>query len=97
MSEEPSLSARVVGGEFSSPNMGRSVKDLELGRKAVWSEAPTENGMHARHSTDEGDKDDGVSEGDSSTSEIPESFADIQTRQSEYSGISTEGVGVRRH
>lgn len=76
--EDPNL---LVGGEFSSPNMGRAVKDLELGRKASWSEASTGYAMHARHCNDEGDKDAEIDEGVSSSSDIPESFADIQTRQ----------------
>ncbi|XP_068657250.1 probable protein S-acyltransferase 7 [Aristolochia californica] len=34
---EPSgLQARSVGGGFVSPNMGKSVGDLEMGRKPVW-------------------------------------------------------------
>lgn len=33
---EPTLPARSVGGGFVSPNMGKAVEDIEMGRKAVW-------------------------------------------------------------
>ncbi|KAK4477300.1 hypothetical protein RD792_016515 [Penstemon davidsonii] len=33
---ESSLPARCVAGGFVSPNMGKAVDDIELGRKAVW-------------------------------------------------------------
>ncbi|CDP16720.1 unnamed protein product [Coffea canephora] len=33
---EPTLPARSVGGGFVSPNMGKAVDDIEMGRKAVW-------------------------------------------------------------
>ncbi|CAK9171999.1 unnamed protein product [Ilex paraguariensis] len=33
---EPELPARSVGGGFVSPNMGKGVEDIEMGRKAVW-------------------------------------------------------------
>lgn len=35
---EPALPPRSVGGGFVSPNMGKAVEDLEMGRKAVWGE-----------------------------------------------------------
>ncbi|KAL1547400.1 putative protein S-acyltransferase 7 [Salvia divinorum] len=33
---EPALPARSVAGGFVSPNMGKAVDDIEMGRKAVW-------------------------------------------------------------
>jgi len=33
---EPGLPARTVGGGFMSPNMGKAVEDIEMGRKTVW-------------------------------------------------------------
>ncbi|KAH7577159.1 hypothetical protein JRO89_XS01G0214100 [Xanthoceras sorbifolium] len=33
---ETSLPARSVGGGFMSPNMGKAVDDIEMGRKTVW-------------------------------------------------------------
>ncbi|CAK7328356.1 unnamed protein product [Dovyalis caffra] len=33
---EPALSTRTLGGGFMSPNMGKSVGDIEMGRKTVW-------------------------------------------------------------
>lgn len=33
---EPGLPPRSVGGGFVSPNMGKAVEDIEMGRKAVW-------------------------------------------------------------
>lgn len=33
---EPGLPARSVGGGFMSPNMGKAVEDIEMGRKTVW-------------------------------------------------------------
>ncbi|KAL3829454.1 hypothetical protein ACJIZ3_018256 [Penstemon smallii] len=33
---EPALPARSSGGGFVSPNMGKAVEDIEMGRKAVW-------------------------------------------------------------
>ncbi|TXG54911.1 hypothetical protein EZV62_020167 [Acer yangbiense] len=33
---EPCLPARSVGGGFMSPNMGKAVDDIEMGRKTVW-------------------------------------------------------------
>ncbi|CAL5368627.1 unnamed protein product [Camellia sinensis] len=33
---EPALPARSVGCGFVSPNMGKAVDDIEMGRKAVW-------------------------------------------------------------
>ncbi|XP_057982617.1 probable protein S-acyltransferase 7 isoform X1 [Malania oleifera] len=33
---EPGLPARSVGGGFISPNMGKAVEDIEVGRKTVW-------------------------------------------------------------
>uniref|UniRef100_A0A5B7A928 Uncharacterized protein n=1 Tax=Davidia involucrata TaxID=16924 RepID=A0A5B7A928_DAVIN len=33
---ESGLPARSVGGGFVSPNMGKAVEDIEMGRKAVW-------------------------------------------------------------
>lgn len=35
---EPALPARPVGGGFMSPNMGKAVDDIEMGRKAVWND-----------------------------------------------------------
>lgn len=35
---EPALPPRSVGGGFVSPNMGKAVEDIEMGRKAVWGE-----------------------------------------------------------
>ncbi|KAL6533513.1 putative protein S-acyltransferase 7 [Orobanche minor] len=34
--KEPPLPARSVAGGFVSPNMGKAVDDIEMGRKAVW-------------------------------------------------------------
>ena len=34
--KEPSLPTRSVGGGFMSPNMGKAVDDIEMGRKTVW-------------------------------------------------------------
>ncbi|KAK9272224.1 hypothetical protein L1049_002595 [Liquidambar formosana] len=35
---EPGLPARPVGGGFMSPNMGKAVDDIEMGRKTVWND-----------------------------------------------------------
>lgn len=35
---EPKMPSRSAGGGFVSPNMGKAVEDIEMGRKAVWSE-----------------------------------------------------------
>ncbi|GAV88794.1 zf-DHHC domain-containing protein [Cephalotus follicularis] len=35
---EPVLPTRSLGGGFMSPNMGKAVDDIEMGRKAVWNE-----------------------------------------------------------
>ncbi|KAJ4961757.1 hypothetical protein NE237_021667 [Protea cynaroides] len=37
--QEPPLLPRAVGGGFISPNMGKAVGDIEMGRKPVWGEA----------------------------------------------------------
>ncbi|KAL6533517.1 putative protein S-acyltransferase 7 [Orobanche minor] len=34
--KEPPLPARSIAGGFVSPNMGKAVDDIEMGRKAVW-------------------------------------------------------------
>ncbi|KAF2322929.1 hypothetical protein GH714_032132 [Hevea brasiliensis] len=33
---EPALPTRPIGGGFMSPNMGKAVDDIEMGRKTVW-------------------------------------------------------------
>ncbi|KAF9666184.1 hypothetical protein SADUNF_Sadunf16G0203100 [Salix dunnii] len=33
---EPTLPTRTLGGGFMSPNMGKAVGDIEMGRKTVW-------------------------------------------------------------
>lgn len=33
---EPGFPNRLVGGGFMSPNMGKAVEDIEMGRKTVW-------------------------------------------------------------
>ncbi|KAJ6777003.1 ZINC FINGER DHHC DOMAIN CONTAINING PROTEIN [Salix koriyanagi] len=33
---EPALPTRTLGGGFMSPNMGKAVGDIEMGRKTVW-------------------------------------------------------------
>uniref|UniRef100_A0A2C9WFT8 S-acyltransferase n=1 Tax=Manihot esculenta TaxID=3983 RepID=A0A2C9WFT8_MANES len=33
---EPALPSRPIGGGFMSPNMGKAVDDIEIGRKTVW-------------------------------------------------------------
>lgn len=35
MTKEPGLPGRSVGGGFISPNMGKAVEDIEMGRKAA--------------------------------------------------------------
>lgn len=43
--QEPVLQARLVGGAFVSPKMGKGVGDIEMGRKPVaWEEAGLEFG-----------------------------------------------------
>lgn len=37
---EPAMPTRVAGG-FVSPNMGKPVEDIEMGRKAVWGDVGT--------------------------------------------------------
>lgn len=34
--KEPALPTRSIGGGFMSPNMGKPVGDIEMGRKTVW-------------------------------------------------------------
>ncbi|KAJ4823198.1 putative protein S-acyltransferase 7 [Turnera subulata] len=34
--KEPALPTRPIGGGFMSPNMGKNVGDIEMGRKTVW-------------------------------------------------------------
>ncbi|KAD7478721.1 hypothetical protein E3N88_01857 [Mikania micrantha] len=34
--KEPGIGGRLVGAGFVSPNMGKAVDDIEMGRKAVW-------------------------------------------------------------
>lgn len=36
MPREPGLPTRSIGGGFMSPNMGKAVDDIEMGRKTVW-------------------------------------------------------------
>ncbi|KAM3286858.1 putative protein S-acyltransferase 7 isoform X1 [Capsicum chacoense] len=42
---EPPMPTRSAGGGFVSPNMGKAVEDIEMGRKAVWSEAADNEGQ----------------------------------------------------
>ncbi|XP_010249126.1 PREDICTED: probable protein S-acyltransferase 7 [Nelumbo nucifera] len=58
---EPVLPPRTVGGGFISPNMGKAVGDIEMGRKPTWGEAGAESGdFEGQHSNDDGgDNKDG--------------------------------------
>lgn len=39
---EPVLPPRSVGGGFMSPNMGKAIDDIEMGRKTVWRDMDNE-------------------------------------------------------
>ncbi|GLU18728.1 hypothetical protein SLE2022_350120 [Rubroshorea leprosula] len=39
--KEPALPTRTAGGGFMSPNMGKAVDDIEMGRKTVWADMGT--------------------------------------------------------
>lgn len=43
---EAGLPARSGGGGFVSPNMGKAVEDIEMGRKAVWGDVGGTGGDH---------------------------------------------------
>ncbi|CAK9175149.1 unnamed protein product [Ilex paraguariensis] len=49
---EPELPARSVGGGFVSPNMGKGVEDIEMGRKAVWGDIGTGADHHEERLSD---------------------------------------------
>ena len=89
--EELSLPARKVNVSFISPNMGRAMGDLELGRKATWSEAASGialGDLEAELGNERVDNKDGVL-GDLSpdfnpdqSSEITEGCVGMHSRQS---------------
>lgn len=45
---ESGLPPRSVGGGFVSPNMGKAVEDIEMGRKAVWGDVGLGSGADHR-------------------------------------------------
>ncbi|KAL2552627.1 putative protein S-acyltransferase 7 [Forsythia ovata] len=62
---EPALPARSVGGGFVSPNMGKAVEDIEMGRKAVWGDVGAVLDQHEGQLSDNDGlniKDRGLSE-----------------------------------
>ncbi|XP_042485293.1 probable protein S-acyltransferase 7 [Macadamia integrifolia] len=59
---DPALPPRAVGGGFMSPNMGKAVGDIEMGRKPVWGEAEAgigDFGGQLRHDNRLNNKDGG--------------------------------------
>lgn len=66
--KEPEIPPRVVGGSFVSPNLGKTVGDMEAGRKPVWDDSAT--GL----SEVEGDRsnDDGVNRGGEFAEDSPD-------------------------
>ncbi|KAK6261991.1 hypothetical protein QUC31_007807 [Theobroma cacao] len=59
--KEPAISPRTVSGGFISPNKGKAVGDIEMGRKPVWDEALGEAGDHEGQLSGDGmDKDSGL-------------------------------------
>ncbi|XP_077250411.1 DHHC-type zinc finger family protein [Tasmannia lanceolata] len=63
--QEPGLQPRSVGGGFISPNMGKTVGDLELGRKTTWAEGGAGVGDYERGLNNDGldNKDGGFDNG----------------------------------
>lgn len=66
--KEPGIPSRMVGGSFASPNLEKTMGDIEAGRKPVWDDSAT--GL----SEVEGDlnNDDGVNRGGEFTEESPD-------------------------
>ncbi|XWS51469.1 hypothetical protein CRYUN_Cryun12cG0179000 [Craigia yunnanensis] len=82
---EPAISPRTVNGGFISPNKGKAIGDIEMGRKPVWDEALGEIGDYeGQLSGDNMDKDSGLPDVSPDLSRIlpPE---------------NTEGRGVMHH
>ncbi|KAA8542079.1 hypothetical protein F0562_023231 [Nyssa sinensis] len=57
--KEPEVSPRMVGGGIVGPNMGKTMNDIEMGRKPVWDDTAINEGeFEGQLSNDEGlDKD----------------------------------------
>ncbi|CAN0870095.1 Probable protein S-acyltransferase 7 [Linum grandiflorum] len=82
---EPVLPTRSVGGGgFMSPNMGKAVEDIEMGRKTVWSD-PGEGQLSS------GNERTTVKEG-----ELSGLSPDIRTAAAEEAGERSGGVHPRR-
>lgn len=83
---EPALPSRSVGAGFMSPNMGKAVDDIEMGRKTVWGDmAPG-----ADHGEGQlGDTRTNVKEG-----ELGELSPDIRTTVDE--AVDRAGIHPRR-
>ena len=59
--KEPAISPRTVNGRFTSPNKGKAIGDIEMGKKPVWDEALGEIGDYeGQLSGDSMDKDSGL-------------------------------------
>ncbi|XP_022738243.1 probable protein S-acyltransferase 7 isoform X2 [Durio zibethinus] len=83
--KEPAISPRTVRGGFISPNKGKAIGDIEMGRKPVWDEALGEIG-----------DDEGQLSGDSTDkdSRLP----DVSLHLSRILPLeNTEGHGVMHH
>ncbi|XVF11467.1 hypothetical protein REPUB_Repub08aG0030200 [Reevesia pubescens] len=84
--KEPAIAPRTVSGGFISPNKGKAIGDIEMGRKPVWDEALREIGDYdeGQLSGDSVDKDSGLPDVSPDLSRIlpPE---------------NTEGRGVMHH
>lgn len=60
--KEPEIPARKVGGGYVSPNLGKAMGDIEMGRKPVWNRISEEGDQHDGQlsSDDVGEDKDGV-------------------------------------
>lgn len=83
--KEPGIPPRVVGGgSFVGPNTGKSMADIEIGRKPIWDDnnAVNEGELEGQYSNDDGvDKDGG-----SDTSPAPDLSRNLPTEGAEGRG-----------
>ncbi|KAG8475898.1 hypothetical protein CXB51_032664 [Gossypium anomalum] len=83
--KEPAIAPRTVSGGFISPNNGKAIGDIEMGRKPVWDEALGDiSDYEGQHSVDYGDKD----------SRLPDVSPDLSRI---LPPDNTEGRGVMHH
>ncbi|PPS04628.1 hypothetical protein GOBAR_AA16045 [Gossypium barbadense] len=83
--KEPAIAPRTVSGGFISPNNGKAIGDIEMGRKPVWDEALGDiSDYEEQHSVDYSDKD-------SRLPDVSPDFSRILPPD------NTEGRGVMHH